>query len=526
MTALLPAPRSADVGGEGLTLDHTTRIVAATEEAGPAARAVQRALSLTTGLPLPIEESGAIEVGLDPELPEEGYRLHVTKDRVQVVAGSPRGAGWAAQTLLQLAPPEIFTAPVGLPVPLVGARIEDAPRFAWRGAMLDPSRHFLPLHDVIDFINWMARHKLNVFHWHLSDDQGWRVAWDKYPRLAEVASWRTKTSNRFWGDDGTPHGGHYTLDQIRAVADYARSLGIETVPELDFPGHVTALLAAYPEFATDPTALDGVAHYPEIHHNVLNFSDEAMDFVHGIWEQVIEATGARHVHIGGDEVPTTHWVASEEVAERAKGLGVEDVANIQRWFTLHMRDWLTSRGVTPIGWDEVVEDGVVEGMICQCWRDAEVGGRAAEGGMQVIMSPSSHTYYDFYQSADPQEPYAQWAITTWEKAYSFDPTAGLSPEAAGRVLGTQFQLWSEFLQNYRHVQYSAWPRGCSLAEVAWSDPTGRDVAEFRGRLEGHLERLAAGGVNYRPLEGSHPWQLGGEGWRRRPPGDGENPPTQ
>ena len=526
MTALIPAPLSAEIGGTGPTLDRTTGIVAANPEAEAAAQAVQRVLALTTGLPLPIVASGLIEVALDAALPAEGYRLQVTQERIEIVAGSPRGAGWAAQTLLQLAPAEIFTAPLGVPVPLRKASIEDAPRFAWRGAMLDPSRHFVPLHDVIDFINWMARHKLNVFHWHLSDDQGWRVAWDRYPRLAEVASWRTKTSNRVWGDDGTPHGGYYTLDQIRAVADYARSLGIDTVPELDFPGHATALLAAYPEFATDPTAIDGVHHYPEIHHNVLNFSDEAMDFVHGIWEQVIEATGASHVHIGGDEVPTTQWVASEEIAERARSFGVEDVAEIQRWFTLHMRDWLTARGVTPIGWDEVVDGGPIEGMVCQSWRGVEAGGMAAEAGMQVIMSPCSHTYFDFYQSDDPREPYAQGDITPWEKAYSFDPTAGLSDEAARRVLGTQFQLWSEFLQTYRHVQYSAWPRGCALAEVAWSDPQGRDVQEFMGRLEGHLERLAAGGVNYRPLEGSHPWQFGGEGWRKRPPGDGGSPSTQ
>lgn len=519
MTALLPAPTSAEVGGEGLTLDRSTRIVAATSAATEAAQAVQRALSLTTGLPLPLAESGEIQVALDPGLPEEGYRLQVTAQRVEIVAGSTRGAGWAAQTLLQLAPTGIFTAPLGVPVPLEAARVEDAPRFRWRGAMLDPSRHFVPVHDVIDFINWMARHKLNVFHWHLSDDQGWRVAWDEYPRLAEVASWRTRTSNRVWGDDGTPHGGHYTLEQIRAVADYARSLGIETVPELDFPGHATALLAAYPEFATDPTALDGVAHYPEIHHNVLNFSDEAMDFVHGIWAELIEATGARHVHIGGDEVPTTQWVASAEVAERAARFGVEDVAEIQRWFTLHLRDWFTERGVTPIGWDEVVDAGPVPGMICQSWRGVEAGGKAAEAGMQVIMSPFSHTYFDFYQSDNPEEPYAQGDITTWQKAYSFDPTEGLSPEAADRVLGTQFQLWSEFLQNYRNVQYSAWPRGCALAEVAWSDPEGRDVVEFEGRLEKHLERLSAAGLNFRPLAGSHPWQLGGEGWRKRPPGE-------
>ena len=323
MPVLIPLPSAVEWGvGEYLLTERTTigcRAGASPQEA-EAASAVRLVLAETTGLPLPAADDPGILVSLDPGLPAEGYRLEVRPDGVSITAADRRGALWAAQTLLQLGPDDVYAVPLGKSVPLAAARIEDAPRFARRGAMLDSSRHFLQVAEVLDFIDWMARHKLNVFHWHLTDDQGWRVASDRYPLLAEKASWRSKTSNRVWGDDGTPHGGYYTLQQIAAVAEYARQRGIETVPEIDFPGHATAVLAAYPQFATDPSGLDGVAHYPTIFDNVLNFSPESLEFVHEIWSEVIEATGARYVHIGGDEVPTVHWEASEEVAQRAKGV--------------------------------------------------------------------------------------------------------------------------------------------------------------------------------------------------------------
>lgn len=519
MRALLPQPTAVQWRDEGYTLTPATTLGPAAADAAPAAALVWRLLSRTTGLPLAPGAEPDVVVQLAADLPEEGYRLDVGPGGVRITAGGPRGALWAAQTLLQLGPADIYAAPRGHAVPLEGATISDSPRFARRGAMLDSARHFVPLADVLDFVDWLARHKLNVFHWHLTDDQGWRVALDKYPRLATHASWRARTTNRAGGDDHTPHGGYYTLAQIKLVADYARDLGIETVPELDFPGHATAALHAYPEFATDPTAVTEVAHYPQIFPNVLNFSPAALDFVHDAWQAVIDATGAKYVHIGGDEVPTTHWEASPEVRQRAAAWGVRDVRQLQRWFTEHLRDWLRERGVTPIGWDEIIDDGPVPGMVCQAWRGAEAGMRAAQHGMDVIMSPLSHTYLDFYQSPLRSEPYAQGVVLPIEEVYAFDPTAGLDAAAAARVLGTQFQLWAEFQPSYRKQQYQAWPRGCALAEVAWSAPEGRSWQAFAPRLEAHLTRLDAAGINYRPLHGPHPWQEGGTGWFQRPAAD-------
>ena len=520
MPSLIPLPAAVEWEGAEHTLtEHSTigcRAGAGPEETG-AVRAARLVLSTTTGLPLPVAEKPDILVGIDTGLPTEGYRLEVRPDGVTIAAADRRGALWAAQTLLQLGGDDVYTAPLGGTVKVATARIEDAPRFAWRGAMIDSARHFLQVAEILDFIDWMARHKLNILHWHLTDDQGWRVASEHYPLLAEKASWRPHTVNLTWGGDGTPHGGCYTISQIAAVAEYARQRGIGIVPEIDLPGHATALFSAYPGIATDPAAVTGVACHPDVFDNVLNFSPEALEFAHGIWSEVLEATGARHAHIGGDEVPTAQWEASEEVKRRAAGFGVDDVTSLQRWFTLRIRDWLLQRGVTPIGWDEVIGDGPVAGMVCQAWRGAERGVKAAEQGMDVIMSPNTHTYFDYYQSDLPGEPYAQPATTTLEQVYGFDPVEGMPPGAAERVLGTQFQLWSEFLPTYRAVQYAAWPRGCALAEVAWSQPEGRDFADFTSRLSGHLKRFDAAGLGHRPLTGPHPWQEGGTGWRCRPP---------
>lgn len=351
MPSLIPLPAAVEWEGAEHTLtEHSTigcRAGAGPEETG-AVRAAQLVLSTTTGLPLPVAEKPDILVGIDTGLPAEGYRLEVRPDGVTIAAADRRGALWAAQTLLQLGGDDVYTAPLGGPVKVATARIEDVPRFAWRGAMIDSARHFLQVAEILDFIDWMARHKLNILHWHLTDDQGWRVASEHYPLLAEKASWRPHTVNPTWGGDGTPHGGCYTISQIAAVAEYARQRGIGIVPEIDLPGHATALLSAYPGIATDPAAVTGVACHPDVFDNVLNFSPEALEFAHGIWSEVLEATGARHAHIGGDEVPTAQWEASEEVKRRAAGFGVDDVTSLQRWFTLHIATGCCSAESPPL----------------------------------------------------------------------------------------------------------------------------------------------------------------------------------
>lgn len=479
--------------------------------------AVQHILAETTGFTLSTSNSADIEVTSETSLPPEGYRLNVEHGKVEIFAADLRGAIWAAQTLLQLADPEIFAAPFARESwKLQGGEIVDYPAFSWRGGLLDTARHFIPYSDLLVFLKWLSRHKINVFHWHLTDDQGWRFASDSYPRLAEVASWRPETVTDAWGGDHAPHGGLYTPSQIRAISRYANSLGIEVVPEINFPGHMTAALAAYPDLGASPKAAD-VSGSKGVHENVINFSRETLQFVHTIWDEILELTGAKYAHIGGDEVPTTQWENNAHVIDFARKHGYAP-SKVQRWFTIYLTDWLKQRGVQPIGWDEVINGGRIEGLACQAWQSSQRGSKSTSLNMPTIMTPRAFTYFDYYQSKSMKEPYSMGSYLPLENAYSFDPLSTITEDKKHLVWGSQFQVWTEYIPDYRGVEYAAWPRGCAFSEVVWSGEKKASYAAFLSRLKKHLERLNASGVNYRPLEGPRPWQVGG-GFRKRPNGE-------
>ena len=512
--ALLPQPTDFTWGDDTLTLDAHSTIQASEAEAAT----IRRLLTPATGLPLPLDpHGGTIGVLHDLDLPEEGYVLDVTPDGVIIHADDPSGLNWAVQTLRQLLGPDAFLpGPISSTWSVPTAIISDRPRFGWRGAMLDVGRHFMPVRDLLAFIDLLAMHKLNVLHLHLTDDQGWRFESKKYPRLTEVASWRPETVNRYLGSDGTPHGGFYTQDQLRHVVAYAGERGITVVPELDFPGHLTAVLVAYPEFGVPGFTPDGVATGFGVHTNVLNLSDASLAFVFDILDELLDVFPSPTIHIGGDEVPRAQWQASPEMAARAAELSLESVDQLQDWFTAQVRAWLDERGRVAIGWDEIADSGPVPGMIVHAWRDSAKGVAAAAAGMDVVMAPKRWTYFDYYPSDRADEPFCIGSRITTEQAYFFEPLDGFEPDAAHHVLGVSFQLWTEYLATRSAVEYQAWPRACATAEVAWSDPTDRSWAEFSTRLDAHLARLDALGVNYRPEAGPHPWQTGGTGLRRRP----------
>ena len=327
--ALLPQPTDFTWGDDTLTLDAHSTIQASEAEAAT----IRRLLTPATGLPLPLDpHGGTIGVLHDLDLPEEGYVLDVTPDGVIIHADDPSGLNWAVQTLRQLLGPDAFLpGPISSTWSVPTAIISDRPRFGWRGAMLDVGRHFMPVRDLLAFIDLLAMHKLNVLHLHLTDDQGWRFESKKYPRLTEVASWRPETVNRYLGSDGTPHGGFYTQDQLRHVVAYAGERGITVVPELDFPGHLTAVLVAYPEFGVPGFTPDGVATGFGVHTNVLNLSDASLAFVFDILAELLDVFPSPTIHIGGDEVPRAQWQASPEMAARAAELSRESVARLQDW---------------------------------------------------------------------------------------------------------------------------------------------------------------------------------------------------
>jgi hexosaminidase len=571
---LIPAPQQARrvpvPAGDGLVpLDDETVLVAGagTEET---ARWLRRTVGAATGLPL-ADGTGdnAVVLGVGERLAPEGYRIVVGGDQIRIDGGSPAGVFWGAQTFRQLLGPEAFRrAPVDSgrrwTVPM--AIIEDAPRFAWRGLMLDVARHFLPKAGVLRYLDLLAAHKLNVLHLHLTDDQGWRIEIKRYPRLTEIGSWRARTKfghrdSPLWDD--RPHGGYYTQDDIREIVAYAARLHIAVVPEIDIPGHSQAAIAAYPELGNadvlDTAALT-VWDTWGINPNVLAPTEAVLRFYEGVFEEVLElfpadavaATGgtggtgvmgaagapgatrtagvsafsafsafSTFVHIGGDECVKDQWRSSPTAQARIRELGLADEDGLQFWFIRHFESWLAARGRRLIGWDEILEGGeggeggatgtgLTPGAAVSSWRGYRGGITAARAGHDVVMCPEQHVYLDHRQDGGPDEPMPIGYVRTLEDVYRFEPVPPqLTPEEARHVLGTQANVWTEVMENQDRVDYQTFPRLAALAEVAWSRlpaPGERDMACFERRMGAHYRRLDALGVAYRPHSGPLPWQ--------------------
>ncbi|MER5840986.1 beta-N-acetylhexosaminidase [Streptomyces prasinus] len=532
-TELVPAPRSVVAGGGEVRLAAHSRLYAGpgTEGTGHWLTAVLRQ---ATGLPLrearELGETDGDGIGLllDPGLGPEEYRLVSDRNGVLIEGGDPAGVFRGAQTLRQLLGPDAYRrAPLGrdLTRTVPHATIGDAPRFRWRGLMLDVARHFMPKEGVLRYLDLMAAHKLNVLHFHLTDDQGWRIEIRRHPRLTEVGSWRARTklghrASPLWND--TPHGGHYTQDDIREIVAYAAERHISVVPEIDVPGHSQAAIAAYPELGnTDVVDTSSLTVWDTwgINPNVLAPTDTTLRFYEGVLEEVLElfpadATGARghssFVHIGGDECPKDQWRASDTARKRTAALGLADEDALQSWFTGHFAGWLAERGRRLIGWDEILQGGLAPGAAVSSWRGYAGGIAAARAGHDVVMCPEQHVYLDHRQDAGPEEPVPIGYVRTLEDVYRFEPVPSeLTPEEAGRVLGTQANAWSEVTEDQARVDYQVFPRLAALAEVAWSTlpaPAERDFADFERRMAAHYRRLDALGVAYRPPTGPLPWQ--------------------
>ncbi|MGI3781141.1 MAG: beta-N-acetylhexosaminidase, partial [Janthinobacterium lividum] len=349
------------------------------------AAVARRLLAPGTGLELPLTADGALRLVEDLELAEEAYRLRVTPEGITVTASATRGLNWGLQTLRQLLPPSVLRpAPSGgeLAVPLVS--VDDEPRFAWRGVMLDVARHFLPLPDLFRVLDLLALHKYNVFHLHLTEDQGWRFPSARHPRLQDVGSWRTETRRPVDEEgDGTPHGGVYTVDQLRALVAYGEQRGITIVPEIDLPGHALALLAAYPELGLHPETGYATATTFGIFDEVLDVEDATVRVVLELFGELLDVFPSRYVHVGGDECPRTEWLASPAARALAARRGLTDVTHLQRWFTEQLRDWLAARGRQLVGWDEICDEGPLAGAVAMAWRGAEHGVAAAAAGLDV-----------------------------------------------------------------------------------------------------------------------------------------------
>lgn len=515
MTMLVPRPATV-VDGEGrFVLDEAT-VIDVPDDLRTVSAWLQSALRASTGLPL--YEGGAttgrssISLGLSPDLPPEGYELTVEPTTVTVLGGDAAGVFYGAQTLLQLLPPDVYrkaaTRTEEWVVPAVS--VTDAPRFGWRGAMLDVARHFLPKQDVLRFIDLMALHKLNVLHWHLTEDQGWRIEIKRYPRLTEVGSWRRESQLGGQLDspgDGRPHGGFYTQDDVREIVAYAAARSIRVVPEIDVPGHSQAAIAAYPFLGIDGDRVQlEVSTRWGIIYDVLGMEDTTVEFYKNVLDEVMDLFPGEWIGVGGDECPKDRWHADPRTQELMRERGLADEEELQTWFIRQLDEHITARGRRLYGWDEILEGEFAPGATVASWRGMVGAIAAARRGHDVVACPDDRVYLDYRQSEDPNEPIPVSIPLTLEDVYAFEPVPGeLTPEEAAHVLGGQANIWTEHLDSARAIDYMVFPRLCAVAEALWTTGV-RDFADFERRLEGHLRRLDALGVEYRHASGPLPWQ--------------------
>lgn len=518
---ILPKPRQLRTSSGTYALSAATTVYA-DEASAPAAEALRRGLGPATGFDFPAHsdrETAGIGLVVDStNLAPEAYTISVTPERVEIVGGNPAGVFYGVQSLRQLLPPEAFGSErVDRTWELPAVEVEDAPAFRWRGTLLDVCRHFVPKSFVLKLIDLLALHKLNVLHLHITDDQGWRLPVDRYPKLTEIGAWRDETlighghqpedQKRY---DGTPHGGFYTKADLREIVAYAAERFVMVVPEVDMPGHMLAALTAYPELGNG-TAPYSVLREWGISKQVLNIEESTLDFCRNVLAEVIELFPTPYIHTGGDECPRDEWRTSEAVRHRIAELGLDGVDDIQPWFSGQLAEFISSKGRRMVGWDELLEDGGPEALrddvVVMSWRNEEAGVEAARAGLDVVMAYCQYTYFDYYQGDPETEPLAIGGNVPIEKVYEYHVVPdGMDEKAAAHVLGSQVQLWTEYMPTTEQVEYMWAPRACAFAEAVWRD---RDAPvdpydEFVSqRLRPHLARLDAIGVDYRALDRPH-----------------------
>jgi hexosaminidase len=496
---VVPGPAHVVTGDGHFVLGPATALVArGGRDASRAAERLREVVLETTGRTLGDSTGGAggtVLLHLDPAFPDptrEGYRLVVAPRGITLTARSGAGLFYGAETLRQLLGPD-GAAPV--------VTIDDAPRFRWRGMHLDVGRHFRDVDFVKRYIDLLARYKLNTFHWHLTEDQGWRLEIRKYPRLTEVGACRAETvvAREFdpYRGDGVPHCGFYTQDEVREVVRYAAERHVTVVPEIEMPGHSQAALAAYPELGCGPGPYSVWTMWGVSEH-IYCPSEPTFAFLQDVLGEVMELFPSKFIHIGGDEAPKTAWKRSELAQQVMRRERLKNEEELQSWFIHRIDRFLTSNGRRLVGWDEILEGGLAPGATVMSWRGMVGGIAAARAGHDVVMTPTSHLYFDYYQGDPRHEPLAGGGMVTLERVYGYEPVpSSLTRAQARHILGAQGNVWSEYMRDAAHVEYMAVPRMLALAEVVWSPRAARDWDGFVSRLPAQFTLLDRLGVNYR-----------------------------
>lgn len=499
---VIPEPVSVELKGLSCAIDQEARIVVegAEGEMQPVIEELQRFFRNTLGDTLSCASAeGKVKLKLDTALAPSFYRIHAGRTGLEIRAGDPAGAFYAVQTLRQVA--EVKRGGIVLP----GMELYDGPDLGYRGVMLDAARHFFPVEDVKRLLDIMALHKMNVLHWHLTDDQGWRIEIDAFPNLVSVGSTRARTiigkdpggeydeTVRY---DETPHSGYYTKQQVRDIVRYAADRFITVIPEIEFPGHAVAALASYPYLGCTGEQFV-VRETWDIDDRVFCIGRETtFDFMAKVLAEVAELFPSEYVHIGGDECPDKAWKKCPYCKNRMSDEGIGTYRGLQGYAVKRLEAILSSYGKKIVGWDEILDAGISSSAVVMSWRGCESGVKAAASGNKVIMSPTDHCYFDYYQfPSDVTQPLAWGGFLPIEKVYAFNPYEGLSVEQRELVLGVQANLWTEYIHDMLQLEYMLLPRLAAMSEVGWS-LSRKDIKRFLMACERFKSLYDAFGYKY------------------------------
>jgi hexosaminidase len=507
---IIPQPVNEILNAGSFKLENNTVIYCNSAELLPVAAYMVAKISGATGFNLNIKEGSGKGINFtisnspEPTLGNEGYKLHVSPKNIELTANKANGIFYGVQSLLQMLPPQIKSSSsqkdVEWTIPC--AEIEDSPRFSWRGLMLDVSRHFFTKEEVKAYIDQLAEYKMNVFHWHLTDDQGWRIEIKSLPKLTEIGAWRADRVGDWWKrepreeNEPVTYGGFYTQEDIKEVVQYAKDRFVEIVPEIDVPGHSLSTIVAYPEISCTHSVKEinvGNKFYTVDENSVCVGKELTFEYLDKIFTEIAQLFPSDYIHVGGDECFKGFWSKCPDCQKRIKDENLNDTYELQSYFIKRMEKMLEAKNKKLVGWDEILEGGLAPNATVMSWRGMENGIKAAKEGHQVIMTPTNHCYIDLYQGEPSVEP-ATYSMCRLTDSYNFEPV----PEEVDPklILGGQGNLWSEAIPTFRHAEYMTWPRGWALAEVFWTSKENKNWENFIHRVENHFVRADFGKINY------------------------------
>ena len=510
--ALIPAPVSMSMLKGSFVFTAKTKIIipAPDPETKIAADFLAQLVNNPTGtIPEVVQgtrpEKGSVLMAYDTAVKNpEGYKLAITPKRIVITAKSPAGFFYAVQTIRQLLPVQVENKKLveGLTLAVPACIIEDEPRFPYRGMHLDVSRHFFPVESIKKYIDILALHKINTFHWHLTDDQGWRIEIKKYPKLTETGAYRKETVVGHAGRpplkfDGIRYGGFYTQEEVKEIVAYAKARFITVIPEIEMPGHAMAALASYPSLGCTGGPYEVNTKWGVMDDVFCAGKEETFTFLEDVLTEVIDLFPGTYIHIGGDECPKARWQKCPLCQKRIREEGLKDEHELQSYFIRRIEKFLTSKGRKLIGWDEILEGGLAPEATVMSWRGIKGGIAAAQLKHDVIMTPNTYVYLDYYQCEPQDQPLAIGGYLPLERVYSFNPVpADLTPEEQKYIIGFQGNVWTEYIATPEHMQYMAFPRAFAVAETAWTPDGKKDFEDFLARLNVLKQRYDALGINY------------------------------